>query len=163
RSTVVLASLNAPELPVGARLPLEPGGLAARVLDTGRAARATSEHGAEVGVPIVVDGLVWGLIRAARDGTEPLRADIEASRRDFRGLGGRASSKPGSRDSLGRVVAEQAALRNVATQVAEGAAPAEVFSSVAREVARVLDVSAVSIVRFESDTWSVAVASFNDP
>jgi GAF domain-containing protein len=47
--------------------------------------------------------------------------------------------------------------------VAEGAAPAEVFSSVAQEVARILDVSAVSIVRFESDTWSVVVASFNDP
>ena len=41
--------------------------------------------------------------------------------------------------------------------VAEGAAPAELLSSVAQEVARILDVSAVSIVRFESDTWSVSV------
>jgi signal transduction histidine kinase len=74
-----------------------------------------------------------------------------------------AISKAESREGLRRVVAEQAALRSVATLVAEGAAPAEVFSSVAQEVARILDVSAVSVVRFESDTWSVVVASVNDP
>ena len=163
RSTVVLASLNAPELPVGRRLPLDDHSLTARVLETGRPARDRSELRAEVGVPIVVDGEVWGLVRAASTGPEPLRADVEASLRDFTELVATAISRTESRESLRRVVAEQAALRNVATLVAEGAAPAEVFSSVAQQVARVLDVSAVSIVRFESDTWSVAVASFNDP
>jgi signal transduction histidine kinase len=163
RSTVVLASLNDPELLVGARSPLDGRSLARRVIDTGRAARAESELRAEVGVPIVVDGEVWGLIRAARPGPEPLRADVEASLRDFTELVATAISRTESRESLRRVVAEQAALRNIATLVAEGAAPAEVFSAVARQVARVLAVSAVSIVRFESDAWSVAVASFNDP
>jgi signal transduction histidine kinase len=81
---------------------------------------------------------------------------------DFTGLMATAISKTESRESLRRVVAEQAALRSVATLVAEGAAPAEVLSSVAQEVARILDVSAVSIVRFEP-TWSVVVASFSDP
>ena len=113
-------------------------------------------------MPIVVDGEVWGLIRAATTGPEPLPADIEASLRDYTELVATAISKTESRDSLRRVVAEQAALRSVATLVAEGAAPAEVFSSVAQEVARIIDVSAVSIVRFESDTWSVVVASVND-
>ena len=163
RSTVVLASLNAPEFPVGGRLPLDGRSLSARVLETGRPARAESELRSEVGVPIVVDGEVWGLIRAAATGPEPLRADIEASLRDFTELVATAISKTESRESLRRVVAEQAALRNVATLVAEGAAPAEVFSSVAQEVARILDVSAVSIVRFEPDAGSVIVASFNDP
>ncbi len=82
-------------------------------------------------MPIVVDGEVWGLIRAAATGPEPLRADIEASLRDFTGLVATAISKTESREGLRRVVAEQAALRSVATLVAEGAAPAEVFSSVA--------------------------------
>jgi GAF domain-containing protein len=163
RSTVVLASLNAPDFPVGGRLPPDGRSLSARVLETGRPARAESELRSEVGVPIVVDGEVWGLIRAAATGPEPLRADIEVSLRDFTELVATAISKTESRESLRRVVAEQAALRSVATLVAEGAAPAEVFSSVAREVARILDVSAVSIVRFDSDTWSVVVASFNDP
>ena len=163
RSTVVLASLNAPDFPVGGRLPLDDHSLAARVVETGRPARADSELRSEVGVPIVVDGEVWGLIRAAAAGPEPLPADIEASLRDFTELVAAAISKTQSRESLRRVVAEQAALRNVATLVAEGAAPAEVFSSVAQEVARVLNVSAVSIVRFDSGTWSVVVASFSDP
>ena len=163
RSTVVLASLNAPDLPVGGRLPLDGLSLSASVLETGRPARAESELRSEVGVPIVVDGHVWGLIRAAATGPVPLRADIEASLRDFTELVATAISRTESRDSLRQVVAEQAALRSVATLVAEGAAPAEVLSSVAREVARVLDVAAVSIVRFESASWSVVVASFNDP
>jgi GAF domain-containing protein len=163
RSTVVLASLNAPDLPVGRRLPLDVRSLSARVLETGRPTRAESELRSEVGVPIVVDGEVWGMIRAAAAGPEPLRADIEASLCDFTGLVSTAISKTESREGLRRVVAEQAALRSVATLVAEGAAPAEVFSSVAQEVARVLDVSAVSVVRFESDTSSVVVASINDP
>jgi GAF domain-containing protein len=163
RSTVVLASLNASDFPVGGRPPLDGRSLSTRVLETGRPARAESELRSEVGVPIVVDGEIWGLIRAAATGPEPLRADIEAGLRDFTELVATAISKTESRDSLRRVVAEQAALRRVATFVAEGAAPAEVLSSVAQEVARILDVSAVSIVRFESDTWSVVVASFNDP
>src|SRR6266446_1288694 len=162
RSTVVLSSLNAPDFPVGRRLPHDGHSLSGRVVDTGRPARAESELRSEVGVPIVVDGEVWGLIRAAANGPEPLRTDIEASLHDFSGLMATAISKTESRESLRRVVAEQAALRSVATLVAEGAAPAEVLSSVAQEVARILDVSAVSIVRFES-TWSVVVASFNDP
>ena len=163
RSTVVLASLNAPDFPVGRRLPLESDSLSATVLETGRPGRAESELRSEVGVPIVVDGEVWGLVRAGATCPEPLPADIEAGLRDFTELVATAISKTESRESLRRVVAEQAALRNVATLVAEGAAPAEVFSRVAHEVARVLDVSAVSIVRFDSDTWSVVVASFSDP
>ena len=87
-------------------------------------------------MPIVVDGEVWGLIHAASTGPEPLRADIEANLRDFTGLVATAISKTESREDLRRVVAEQAALRSVATLVAEGAAPAEVFSSVAKEAAR---------------------------
>jgi GAF domain-containing protein len=162
-STVVLASLNAPDFPVGRRMPLDGDSLSATVLETGRPRRVESELRSAVGVPIVVDGEVWGLVRAGATCPEPLPADIEAGLRDFTELVATAISKTESRESLRRVVAEQAALRNVATLVAEGAAPAEVFSSVAQEVARVLDMSAVSIVRFESDTWSVVVASVNDP
>jgi GAF domain-containing protein len=163
RQSVVLASLNAPDFPVGGRSPIDGRSLLARVLETGRPARVASELRSEVGVPIVVDGEVWGLIRAATTGPEPLRADIEAGLRDFTELVATAISKTESRESLRQVVGEQAALRSVATLVAEGAAPAELFSSVAQEAARILDVSAVSVVRFEPDAWSVVVASFNDP
>jgi signal transduction histidine kinase len=162
RSTVVLSSVNAPDFPVGGRSPHDGSSLSGRILDTGRAARIESELRSEAGVPIVVDGEVWGLIRAAANGPTPLRSDVEAGLHDFTGLMATAISKTESSERLRRVVAEQAALRSIATLVAQGAAPADVLSSVAQEVARVLDVSAVSVVRFES-AWSVVVASFNDP
>ena len=46
---------------------------------------------------------------------------------------------------------EQAALRRVATLVAQGAAPNDVFSAVAHEVADIIDIPVVAINRFEAD------------
>jgi signal transduction histidine kinase len=46
---------------------------------------------------------------------------------------------------------EQAALRRVATLVAQGASPDDVFSAVAEEVAGIIDLPVVSISRFEAD------------
>jgi GAF domain-containing protein len=51
----------------------------------------------------------------------------------------------------GRLAEEQAALRRVATLVAQGAEPPALFAVVAEQVARVLRVPHVSIVRFEAD------------
>jgi PAS domain S-box-containing protein len=53
---------------------------------------------------------------------------------------------------------EQAALRRVATLVAGGAASAEVFAAVAREVARVLDLPLVEMSRYESDGTATVIA-----
>jgi signal transduction histidine kinase len=62
------------------------------------------------------------------------------------------------------LLGEQAALRRVATLVAQGAPPEQVFAGVAREVARVLDVGMVTIDRYEPDaSSSTVVASFDDP
>jgi PAS domain S-box-containing protein len=55
-----------------------------------------------------------------------------------------------ARQRLKAVADEQAALRRVATLVAHGAPQEEVFAVVAREVAGCLDLSLVSIVRFEA-------------
>src|SRR5262249_31472082 len=46
---------------------------------------------------------------------------------------------------------EQAALRRVATLVAQGASPDELFSAVAKEVAGVIDAPVVGINRYEAD------------
>ena len=54
-------------------------------------------------------------------------------------------------DDLRRHAAEHAALRRVATLVAHGAPPAEVFASVAEGVAELLGVPTISMVRFEAD------------
>ena len=46
---------------------------------------------------------------------------------------------------------ELAALRRVATLVAEGVPPRDLFAVVAEEVARVINVPLVSVIRFELD------------
>jgi PAS domain S-box-containing protein len=53
-----------------------------------------------------------------------------------------------SEDDLRRLAAEQAALRRVATFVAREATPAEVFATLAEEVARVLDVPLIETARY---------------
>jgi PAS domain S-box-containing protein len=55
-----------------------------------------------------------------------------------------------------RAAAEQAALRRVATLVAKGAAPAEIFAAVAREVQALFEAASAGVVRFESG-GSIAV------
>ena len=67
-----------------------------------------------------------------------------------------------STGSLRRLADEQAALRRVAVLVAQGATPDQVFAAVAEEVAHLLDAPAISMVRFEPDETSTAIAVWGD-
>ncbi|MDT5198590.1 MAG: hypothetical protein QOH34_112, partial [Mycobacterium sp.] len=49
------------------------------------------------------------------------------------------------------LAAQQAALRRVATLVARGARPPQVFAAVAEEIARCLEVDCVEVLRYEVD------------
>jgi signal transduction histidine kinase len=71
---------------------------------------------------------------------------------------------PRNEDSTGphRLVEEQAALRRVATLVASGAPPAEVFSAVAREVSLVMRLPAVGVFRYDSDGMTTVIATWSD-
>jgi signal transduction histidine kinase len=66
-----------------------------------------------------------------------------------------------SRDELGRLAEEQAALRRVATLVARGAPPAEVFATVASEVGRLLGTDLAYLGRFEPDETVTRVAGWS--
>lgn len=58
---------------------------------------------------------------------------------------------------LGRLLEEQAALRRVATLVARGVPPAEVFAAVTEEAGRLLGADDAAVARFEPDgarPWS---------
>jgi signal transduction histidine kinase len=177
-TATVVTSLNAPMFPVGSRWPLDGPSLSAQVFRTGRPARLDdytdlegtiaegvrgSGLGSSVGVPIVVDGRVWGMSCVGTKDHKPLPDGIEAQLHDFTELVAIAIANAESRDRLRRLAVQQASLRRVATRVAEGAAPDELFSAVAQEVARLLDVSSVNIERFEPDDISVVVASHNNP
>ena len=84
--------------------------------------------------PVLAERLMYAV---ARDVTERRQAESE----------------------LRRLAGEQAARRRVATLVARGVSPAEVFSAVAEEVERLLDADATAIGRLEPDGTMAIVAS----
>jgi signal transduction histidine kinase len=65
-----------------------------------------------------------------------------------------------SGDELRGLAQEQAALRRVATLVARGAAPQEVFAAAVEEVGRLLPVDLVSMARYEPDRTMTFVTSW---
>jgi sugar diacid utilization regulator len=62
-----------------------------------------------------------------------------------------------------RLVAEQAALRRLATLVARGVEPVEVFGAVAEEMRRCVRVDTAGLWRFESDREMIVVAAAAHP
>jgi signal transduction histidine kinase len=72
-----------------------------------------------------------------------------------------AGSLEASRGELSRLANEQAALRRVATLVARGVPPAEVFAAVAEEVGRLLGTDAAHILRYEHDGTATLVAGWS--
>jgi len=59
------------------------------------------------------------------------------------------------------VAAEQAALRRVATLVAEGPSPEEIFGCVAEETGKVVDASITNLVRFDPDGTEMTMAGWS--
>jgi signal transduction histidine kinase len=74
-----------------------------------------------------------------------------------------ASSLQRSQSELANLLEEQAALRRVATVVAEGTPPDKVFPAVNEEVARLLDVDGTRLMRYEADGSATIVASWGEP
>jgi signal transduction histidine kinase/DNA-binding LacI/PurR family transcriptional regulator len=60
-------------------------------------------------------------------------------------------------EALARVVDEQAALRRVATLVAHGVGPAEIFSAVTAEVGRLFGSEQASVARFDADGPAIVI------
>jgi signal transduction histidine kinase len=68
-----------------------------------------------------------------------------------------------SRERLRVLASEQAALRRVATLVARGVPPAEIFPAVAEEVRTVFAADATPIARLDADGFATVVAVVGDP
>jgi signal transduction histidine kinase/putative methionine-R-sulfoxide reductase with GAF domain len=177
-TATVLASLNEPTFPVGSNWPIDGPSVTAAVRDTGRPARVDdysrlpgsiaanvrdSSIRSTVGVPIRVDGEVWGLLTVASDEVASLSADTEDRLTDFAALVATGISNASSHDRLQRVLAQQAALRRVATLVARESSAVEVFSAVTDEALGVLDTEAVGLLRLEPDGSVSLVAQSDTP
>ena len=70
---------------------------------------------------------------------------------------------PAPLDALGVLAEQQASLRRVATLVARAVAPSEVFSAVADELARCLDMHHSTLVRYEPDGSATLLAARHEP
>jgi signal transduction histidine kinase len=165
---------TAAAFPVGSRWTPEGKNLCSMVAQTGRPARiesyadasgpidvAVRETGVRsaVGTPIIVDGRLWGVMAAGSRREEPLAADTEARLTQFTALLATAVGNAESRAGLARLAQEQAALRRVATLVARGTRPEEVFAAVTNEVGRLLSVDLANMARYEADGTLTFVAS----
>ena len=174
--TVVSSSGSlASDIPVGVRAALDQSSLVASVVDTGRPARIESFENvsgdwavrarklgvrAVVGAPIMLEGHLWGVSIAAwtQEGTVPV-ADAEHLLAGFTELVATAIANAESREELASLADEQAALRRVATLVAEGARPEDVFAAVSDEVARTLGVPIAVLLRYDPDGVATILAS----
>jgi PAS domain S-box-containing protein len=106
--------------------------------------------GSAAGGPIVVDGRLWGAMVACKT-SETLPPATEERVAEFAELVSTAISNIESRRKVERLAAEQSALRRVATLVARAPGSERLFSTVAGEVASVLDVPGVIVQRYEAD------------
>jgi transcriptional regulator with GAF, ATPase, and Fis domain len=89
-----------------------------------------------------------GFIGFVRDITERLRAEQELF---------------SAHDTAEAFATEQAALRRVATLVARQTTPEELFAAVAQEVAHVLDVRSITVIRYDGSRAMTAVGVSGKP
>jgi signal transduction histidine kinase len=161
--------------PVGTAWPANHGGVSGLIWRTGKPARVdyTDVDGTiaaalvaesvryAVGVPIIVDGRLWGAMMALSTDQAKLPDGIEDRLANFTELVATAIANTQARDELRRLADEQSALRRVATLVAEGAAPFDVFDAVCEETARLMGATSVSLDRFTPDGFNVTMAGWS--
>src|SRR5271157_3159344 len=163
-------------VPVGSRWDLGGGNLSTLVSRTRQPARldgfgddiglwaadvlTLGVHSA-VAVPISVEGRLWGLISVFSNHEQPLPAGTEARLAGFTQLVATAIANAQARVELRGFAEEQAALRRVATLVARGTPPEEVFAAVTAEAGRVLGVDFTTMSRYHPDGAVTVVGAWS--
>jgi GAF domain-containing protein len=163
------------EISVGRKFNLGGRNINTLVFETGRSARIDAygttsgplsavareyELGSGVGTPVVVEGRLWGVMGIYSPLEEPLPVDAEVRLASFTELLAIAIANAESRAALAQLAEEQAALRRVATLVARGVPPEEVFAAVIKEVGRLLTVDLANMCRYEPDGTITFVATW---
>ena len=159
---------------LGTSWPLDGPTISTIVRETGRPARLDDLAGVPgtiaeavrktgirsvAGAPIVVGGRVWGVMATGSPQGDQLPAYTEQRLAEFTELVATAISNAQARKDLHQLAAEQAALRRVATVVAEGAPPEEVFAMVAEEIGRVTGLALIVIGRFDPDRTMTSIGA----
>jgi PAS domain S-box-containing protein len=162
-------------VPTGTHVKLDGDSLSALVLRTGRPARMDSYEDASgpaaalargmglrcsVGTPIVVDQRLWGMMAASSKGDQPLPVDSEARIAAFTELVATAIANTEARTEVRWLADEQAALRRVATLVARGIPPSELFGAVIAEVGTLFGADFAGMIRYETDATVTPMATW---
>jgi GAF domain-containing protein len=154
---------------VGERFPIDGTSVLQSVLRDGRPCRiddneTTMEGGREYGIqsaaggPILVRGRTWGVVAVAKCVPGPLPPETETRIAQFAELAATAIVNAEARAEVERLAEEQAALRRVATLVAEGASPSAVLDAVAAEIKNLLRADGVTLGRYGPDEEVVMLA-----
>jgi signal transduction histidine kinase len=126
--------------------------------DAAEAAREMGWH-SSVGAPITVEGRLWGTLAVISKSESALPPDTERRLAEFTELVATAISNSEAHQELARLADEQAALRRVATLVAEGATPHHVFDGVRHEVARMFNAPLSVLLRYDANDTATVLAT----
>ena len=114
-----------------------------------------------VGVPVLVDGKAWGSMMALSSEDRALPAGTEDRLAGFTELIATAIANAQARDDVRGLADEQAALRRVATLVAQRGDAAAVFDAVCVETGSLIGATTVNLARFTSDGFNLTMAGWS--
>jgi signal transduction histidine kinase len=112
-----------------------------------------------VGAPITVEGRLWGVLAVVSKSEQPLPRETEQRLTEFAELFETAIANSEAHEQLAQLAEEQAALRRVATLVAEGGNPHRVFEGVRDEVARMFDAPLNVLLRYDGNSTATVLAT----
>ena len=165
-----------PVVPAGSRYALGGHNVTTLVFETGRVARVdrytpddssvtafARGHGlrSAVGAPISVEGRLWGSLQVAMSREASLPARTEERLTAFAELTASAISNAQAREELTAIAEEQAALRRVATLVAQAVRPPTLFAAVADEVGRLLRADRAFLARYDGEDVVTIVGAWS--
>ena len=134
---------------------------------SGETAVAAREAGfrATAGAPIIVQGRLWGALIVYSVDEDPLPLDTEARLASFTEFAATAIDTAEAQRQLHELADTQASLRRVATLVASGAQPEEVFTAVADELGHLIGAEATFVSRVdhpsgEDEAYITVVGSY---
>jgi signal transduction histidine kinase len=163
-------------LPIGSRGVLDGRGLVGRIMQSGRPVRLEDYDEAggriaaqmrEIGVrsavagPIVLGERIWGALSAAWPAGESIPAGAEERVAAFAELVSYAIDNAETRFDLQRLAEEQAALRRIATLVAQGTEAGTVFDAVCSETGRLFGATTVNLVHFTPDGFNLTMSGWS--
>jgi signal transduction histidine kinase len=111
--------------------------------------------------PVLVEGRLWGSATVFSDLDEPLPPETEWRVAAFAELAGAAVTSAERTHRLGRLLDEQAARRELAVMIADGAEPHALFDAVTAAAGRHCRAFGAGLVRFDGETASTVVSMWS--